>query len=152
VPAPELMAWVRLARGVLVPARAQGRVAVLPLDALPLLPEGTPPLMRSRAPSIYVLQVDPGRLLGDLRAATGNALGTEITSAEARRSRLRELVAAGQLRPLVRALRNSIADLEAGSAFTAVLAAIAAWRGYRIHDHDRLHMDPRHGNEGFSYC
>ncbi len=142
----------RVARGVLAPARAQGPVAVLPFDPLPLLPAGTPPAMLARAPSIYVLEVLPSRLLEVLERETGGPVNGSSRAPEGRETLLRLLHSGGQIRPMARKLRAQIVESDGGRAFDAVLAAVAAWRGYRTHDHSRLHADPRTGHEGHVYC
>lgn len=141
----------RVARGILSPARRQGGVAVLPFDPVPLLPPGTPAAMLARAPSIYLLEVAPGRLLAALEAE-GRIVGGHAGADErGREGLLRALTAAGQIRPLARRLRVEVAGAGGGGAFDAVLAAIAAWRGYATQDHGRLHVDPAAGHAGWVY-
>jgi hypothetical protein len=65
---------------------------------------------------------------------------------------LRACVRAGWARPMARRLRARITEPDTMAALDAVLIAIAAWRGYRHHDHGALCRDPEYGFEGFVYC
>lgn len=138
---------------VLARLHGQGAVAVLPLDPLPALPEGTPPAMVARAPSTYLLEVAPGCTLADLRRVDPTVVdksGAIPGDPDAREQVVRGLVRAEWLRPVPRALRRQAAAEEGSLA--AVLAAVGAWRGYRGGDHGSLHHHPRYGIEGHVYC
>jgi hypothetical protein len=134
-------AWMR--EGVLQPLAAASHVCVLPLDQLPLVTPGMPAAMVAGAATTYLLEVAP------------DALATALTSEgvdlhpDAPREALRELTQYGLVRPMARALREQ-ALREGG--WSALLCAIAAWRGYRCYDHGALHADAVYAHEGFIYC
>jgi hypothetical protein len=48
-------------------------------------------------------------------------------------------------------VRARILDDGTGHALDAVLAAVGAWRGYRLYAHSTLGDDPFYANEGFVY-
>ena len=139
-----------LARGVITPLLASPQVAVLPMMPLPLLPPGTPPAMRARAASTYLLEVEPGALLRRLAEESESEHGQQISSEPGRAQLLRSLVKLKAVRPVPRALREHLSTHP--RAMEALLCAVAAWRGYRGHAHDELCRDPGYGAEGFVYC
>lgn len=137
-------------RGVLAPLHGKEGVAVLPIDPLPLLPDGTPPAMRARAPSTYLLESAPASVLGSLPAGTVEPVGEIPAEPGGRQAVIRDLVKAAWLRPVPRAIRERASESAAGLA--AVLVAVGAWRGYRREDHGELCRDRDYGAEGYIYC
>lgn len=131
--------------GILRPVHGQPGVAILPIDPLPLLTPEMPPAMRARAASTYLLEVDAGLLLERLAEDPPHDSG----GTGAPQSVSRALVAAGWVRPLPRALRQLL-DAEP-AALAAVACAVAAWRGYRKHDHGALCRTAAYGAEGHVY-
>lgn len=132
-------------RAILAPLRGQPEVVVLPFDPLPREVDGMPAAMRARVASTYVLEVAPD---GVMRAANGP--GHDPDEPVGRIACLRAMVAAGWIRPMARSLREHVGSAPEG--LRAVAAAVAAWRGYREHDHTELASDAAYGREGFAYC
>ena len=110
---------------------------------------GMPAAMIAGAASTYLLEVAPSALTALLRAE-----GMEVAdSDEADRMRaLREMSAAGLVRPMARAMRQRIAEDEGAGGLAALHCALAAWRGYRGYDHAALHLDAEYAREGYIYC
>jgi hypothetical protein len=133
-------------REIVGPLWGNPAVVVLPFDPLPVLAPGTPPAMAARAASIYLLEVSPACLLGEIVGAP--TLAPEAVEDRARMVRC--LVDRGWLRPASRALRQRAA--ERPESLAAVAAAVAAWRGTRRNDHGLLAANPAYRAEGYVYC
>jgi len=138
-------AWLR--NSILEPATRLQSVCRLPLDPLPVVTADMPAAMAATAASTYLLEVSPEALRRRL-AEEGMALpsidGGDWLPA------LRELTAANQARPMARVWRTRVG--EHAGARAALLCAIATWRGYRDHDHRRLHAEQAESPSGFVYC
>lgn len=156
--------------GVLLPLSRHREVAILPQDPLPGAsvgrggctpagggslvgspPVGADPGPRPGAPHIYVLEVCPASLLRRMGLEPRGYKGRGEAEVRRRRELLRDFVKAELVRPLPRSLRERIAADPGGDALDAVLAAVAAWRGTREYDHEKLHKDRRYRLEGHVY-
>jgi len=137
---------------ILEPLAATSQVCVLPLQIAPLAVAGMPPAMAAGVASTYVLEVAPAALVEALRAE-GLDLPAVGQSDDATRLRgLRELSAAGLVRPMARGMRQRVAADAGAGGLAALYCALAAWRGYRGYDHAALHGNADYAEEGFIYC
>lgn len=140
---------------VLSPLRRRPEVAVLPFDRLTAGRGDGQRLPFNRAAGglqhIYVMEVCPASLLAALALPASGYKGRGGGAGARRQAIFTHLVRAGLVRPVPRALRRRIVEQSGGDALDALLAAVAAWRGYRGHDHGALRADPDFGREGFVY-
>jgi hypothetical protein len=144
--APESQAGSWLRDHVLTPLRHQGKTCALPLDPLPRGARGMPPAMQAAIASTYLLQVS-APLLRERLVSEGLEL-PELGDADWGAA-LRRMAAADLVRPMARRLRQPLLEDDPG-ARTALLCALGAWRGYRLHDHAALHGGAA-AQDGFVY-
>lgn len=117
----------------------------LPLDPLPVVTPEMPAAMAATAANTYLLQVCPQALRARLQE---ESVRLPPLHDDDWRQALRDLAAANLARPMARTWRQRV--VEQPGARAALLCAIATWRGYRGHDHRRLHAE--RAGTGFAYC
>lgn len=140
--------------GILRPLREMPEIAVLPFDRLPEPAAEKLPFNRAasgKAPHVYLMEVRPPAVLVALGYPRRGYRGSGAAEVAGRRRILRSLTDDGLVRPAARGVRNRILDDGTGNALDAVLAAVGAWRGYRLYAHSTLRDDPFYGTEGFMY-
>jgi hypothetical protein len=139
--------------GILWPLRGSPEIAVLPFDPLPEPGAEKLPFNRAaskKMPHVYLMEVRPPAVLVALGYPRGYR-GSGEAEVAGRRRILRSLIDDGLVRPAARGVRTRILDDGSGHALDAVLAAVGAWRGYRLYAHATLRDDPFYATEGFVY-
>lgn len=143
-PGAEAGVWLR--ERVLTPLRQQAKACALPLDPLPRSARGMPPAMQASIASTYLLEVSAPLLRERLLDE-----GLELPPLDDPDwgASLRRMAAADLVRPMARRLRQPLLEEHPG-ARAALLCALGAWRGYRLHDHVSLHGSAA-AQDGFVY-